>query len=141
MGWVCDQDTPDGHPHEGYLVAVEPVTETNDRGYEIRTGAWRDVGANWNRERDGQPCLDVSHVQMACDCGWRSQRMLAPLGTTWSPCTVFLPTWHHGDLDDASYRLWAQHIGTLTAQSASLGQLAHVPADQAERPIVTAATP
>lgn len=55
---------------------------TTERG-SIR---FRELGPE---DDDGRE-VPVRIIQVGCDCGWRSQRLRAPLGTTWSG-VVFLP--------------------------------------------------
>lgn len=74
MGWFSDDLDP-GYRHEGYAVAL-----TQDDGWR-----WRELGS------DDTGTHAVKWMQIGCSCGWRSPRMLAPQGTDWSPCCIFLP--------------------------------------------------
>lgn len=65
MGWTLD-DLPE---HEGHVVAV--VREPN--GYR-----WRELGTDDEKTK-------VDHIQVGCECGWRSRRIIAPLGTEFLP--------------------------------------------------------
>ena len=111
MGWQSDDGI-----HEGYVVAIEREMVTNEHGYTVPTGAWRDVeGARALMLEDGKwvPTrrVKVDHVQVACECGWRSQRLLAPLGTEWIPNLVLLGEPGGGEQnDDAAYAIWRRHV-------------------------------
>ena len=71
MGWLVDDEHIDDH--EGYLVGV------------IKDDwSWRELGPNDTGTHK------LQWVQIACSCGWRSQRLWAPIGAEWSPCCVFL---------------------------------------------------
>lgn len=59
--------------HEGYLLGIR--RGTNERGSIV----FRQLGT----EREEAP-LPIEIVQVGCDCGWRSQRLRAPHGTTWN---------------------------------------------------------
>jgi hypothetical protein len=72
MGWFRFDD-PDNH--EGFVVGVV-------RDGEYR---WRELGL------DDRDPIAVTTIQIGCECGWRSQRLTAPLGTAWAPCCVFFP--------------------------------------------------
>lgn len=108
MGW-CSEDGS----HEGYLAGL--VRTENESGSIV----FKELGY----PRD-EVSRDLGHVQVACTCGWRSSRLHAPLGTTWSPYIVLLP---RGEHDDASaeftikvlkrkpfeaecFELWKRHI-------------------------------
>lgn len=107
MGWVCCDLPGDlGYEHEGYLVGV------------IRDGfGWRDL-----RAEDGRVAY-LSHVQVACDCGWRSPRMATPLGTGWAPCSVTTHEILYAGLadafEDAAHDMWAAHVESVTADTPS----------------------
>lgn len=126
MGWeIWDDEAGDGQHHEGYVIGVERVTRTDPDGWVRQTDQWRDVGADFDHASDDpaqRARRDVAHVQVACECGWRSERLLAPLGTYWAPCCVMLPTTFDHDLagDEVTYRMWRAHIDGLGPHS--LGQ-------------------
>lgn len=92
MGWLRD-DQPD---HEGWVVAVV-----------------RDDG-RWRELQYGDVEQEISYVQIGCECGWRSPRLVAPLDTRWSPCMVVFPSWSSIEpdelYDDAAADLWDHHI-------------------------------
>ena len=88
MGWMRDSGDDWSYDHEGYLVAVEKID-----------GDWREITPGDAHRGE----FHVSHVQVACSCGWRSERLVAPLGTTWAPCSVFTD----GATDDLAYGIWA----------------------------------
>lgn len=106
MGW-CNDDAPG---HEGFLVALERITERYSSHY-------RELRANVD-ERIGDREIEVRVVQAACECGWRSQRLRAPLGTTWAPSIVMLPK-HEQDgaaasptrkpFETMACELWSEH--------------------------------
>jgi len=96
MGWLREDGRSDQHEHEGYLVAVEREPD----GWP-----WREIGgvADEARAREHGP-IEVRWIQVACDCGWRSQRLVAPFMAEWSPCSVFLRT----DRDEDEFiEVWA----------------------------------
>jgi hypothetical protein len=90
MGWLHD-DFPD---HEGYLVGVV----ASGHGY-------RELGAPSDREAR----LGVDALQVGCECGWRSRRYHAPLGTRWFPFMVELPK-NREKLEDAARAVWIEHL-------------------------------
>lgn len=99
MGWMRDNGEEWSYAHEGYLVAVEKVD-----------GQWREITPS--DEHRGE--FEVSHVQVACECGWRSERLVAPLGTTWAPCSVMTTS----EVDDVAYSIWAdEHRATVQERS------------------------
>lgn len=69
MGWV-NENAP---RHEGYLLAVRAGTN------ELGSVTFRQLDDD--DAKDGP--VQVRIVQIGCDCGWRSQRLRAPQGTTW----------------------------------------------------------
>jgi hypothetical protein len=77
MGWFNEQ----APRHEGYLLGIRAITT---EGGSI---GFRALGGD---DDDGRTDLPLQIVQVGCDCGWRSQRLRAPLGTTWSGI-VMLP--------------------------------------------------
>lgn len=74
MGWVCEADGR----HEGYFVALVPIVGT---GYRFR---------ELDATTEGGP-RPIRFVQVACECGWRSPRLFAPVGSTWSSNHVEIP--------------------------------------------------
>lgn len=88
--------------HEGYLVGIEREKDRTPNGYVVSTDRWHDI------EGDAYaPIRPVHHLQVECTCGWRSQRLLAPIGTRWIPHTVLLPS---DELEDVTYLLWRRHV-------------------------------
>ncbi len=95
MGWLRFDGHVAENDHEGFVVAVEK----SDDGW-----SWRELGdADIARARRDSG-IPVSWLQVGCSCGWRSPRLVAPTGTVWSPCSVFLP--HSGD-DEQFVEVWA----------------------------------
>lgn len=96
MGWLIEDGREDAYEHEGHLVAV-----VHDEG-------------RWRELRFGDEPQDLLYVQVGCECGWRSRRLLAPLGTRWVPAVVVLPTSGAfaatGELsfDDVAELIWVQ---------------------------------
>jgi hypothetical protein len=91
MGWFHD-----AHPgHEGYVVGIE----------KDRNGLYRELGYP-----DREPRARVHYFCLGCDCGWRSERFVAPLGAEYGPFSTEL-----GDeaLEDACRDLWRRHVETL----------------------------
>ncbi len=102
MGWLRDSGEDWSYDHEGYMVAVEQP----ERG-----GEWRELGGPADEARRVIP---VSYVQVACSCGWRSPRLVAPIGTEWVPCSVMTS----GAVDDLAYQIWAdEHRDLLHERS------------------------
>lgn len=91
MGWCNDDDD-----HEGYVQGV------------VRSGyGWRDLGL------DDTATLDATQfcIQVACSCGWRSERMSPPLDAEWAPCSVFMS----GADEDAAHAIWrSEHRDGVT---------------------------
>lgn len=86
MGW-CSDSAPE---HEGYLLA-------------IRKDDWRWVELH---SEDGN--VDrVHYVQVGCECGWRSSRIAAPMGTTFMPSSVLASP----AMEELGHRLWLEHLG------------------------------
>jgi hypothetical protein len=71
MAWFNEQ----APRHEGYIIGLRPVTT------EAGSIDFRALG---DEDDDGRTEVPLRIVQVGCDCGWRSQRLRAPLGTTWS---------------------------------------------------------
>jgi hypothetical protein len=71
MGWFNEQ----APRHAGYMVGIRAITT---EGGSIGFRSLRD------EDDDGRTEIPLRIVQVGCDCGWRSQRLRAPLGTTWS---------------------------------------------------------
>ncbi|WP_437804525.1 hypothetical protein [Sorangium sp. So ce693] len=89
MGWTHDE-----HPgHEGYLVATE--REAN--------GTWHEVRYPDDQKRP------VSSLLVACDCGWRSPRLVAPMGSMWFPFIVEIPERYR----ERAHELWRRHFDSL----------------------------
>lgn len=110
MGWQNDDGS-----HEGWVEGLVREQETDARGYVVSTGRWLEVGADFDHEST-DPAMrarrEVSHVQVVCTCGWRSQRMIAPLGTYWAPCCTVLPSPVPGrpDWEGGAWRVWRGHL-------------------------------
>lgn len=100
MGWLRF-DTADMAEHEGWVVAI------------IRDGNF----GHWRELRLGDHDQEISHVQVGCECGWRSPRMIAPIGTRWAPCIVLFPERHGEDHDFAAADIWSEHIDDLCHDS------------------------
>jgi hypothetical protein len=95
MGWM-HEDTA----HEGWVVAVE---RREQHGWT----RWSEIGMD---DQIGE--VPAQWVQVGCDCGWRSPRLVAPVGTVWAPCSVFFPD---AGFDDAAHDLWREHHIDLLA--------------------------
>lgn len=99
MGWLRDSGEEWSYDHEGYIIAVEKVD-----------GEWREIGmADIPRGT-----FTVNELQVACECGWRSGRFLAPLGTEWAPCSVMTTE----AVDDVAYGIWADEHRNLLSERA-----------------------
>jgi hypothetical protein len=96
MGWLrCDLPDDLVDEHEGHLQGV------------ARDGfGWRDLGL------DDRGQFPVDYVQVACACGWRSQRQFV-LGAEWSPCSVFVDE----VVEDAGVEMWQRHIAEVSETS------------------------
>lgn len=94
MGWL-DVELPD---HEGFIVGVEEIPGRRGFYQQLPTG----------RDEKQQP-RKIKLVQVACDCGWRSSRIRAPLSTEWMPYTVIADEW----FEDIARALWKEHLKTL----------------------------
>ena len=81
-------------------------------GRALRVG-WRDLSLD---DRRSYTCAEF-WVQIACECGWRSQRMPAPLGSSWSPCSVAWPAGQWDEWDEVARGIWrAEHRDQVTAR-------------------------
>lgn len=105
MGWFLGDEADDG-AHEGYLCAVALAPN----GWE-----WRELGPELS---DGSTTgrTTVTTVRVACDCGWRSRRIVCPPGVYYSPHVVVVPD----DLDaweTACSELWKEHALTERART------------------------
>lgn len=105
MGWVRCDDTKDTYDHEGY------VTATVKDGWHH----WRHLGMESNHSKDDLTIpLDADghkvhwEIQIACTCGWTSQRMIPPLSADWMPYSVILT---EAD-DDIAYQIWSTQHAT-----------------------------
>lgn len=107
--------------HEGYVV-----------GFHERA-----PGSAVYRELDGSDLdeRDVHVIAVGCDCGWRSPHLVAPHGTLWHPCSVFLPTVSHEDFVRAILHWhWEQMRGfNVGGTGRSLRELADFCAPKLER--------
>lgn len=97
MGW-CHEVDAEGR-HEGYLVGLVKC----DDGWRLR-----ELGP------DDAPRTPLQIVQVACDCGWRSSRLLAPFGyAQFSPCVVLRDTIDRETFDrweNQCRELWDAHV-------------------------------
>jgi hypothetical protein len=75
MGWLVDDGHPHGYDHEGFVVMV--VKSPDD-------WHWREMSYP---ERTVPAGVEI-RIQVGCECGWRSHRMVPPLGAEWIPCCV-----------------------------------------------------
>jgi hypothetical protein len=132
MGWLRYgdlDDTPVGWSveHEGFVQLVVredegahwlPVTSSESLGHgdlvidsdELVFGVWSDDRRRRVREY---------RVQVACACGWSSQLLPVPLGTSWAPCSLILDERD----EDAARDLWGRfHRDHVAGWPASLTQ-------------------
>lgn len=115
MGWMHDKIG-----HEGYAVALERIRD--DRGsYDWHEITYGRMCARVDAEQAaGRPVtIRVEAVQAGCDCGWRSERLSAPLGTIWTPYIVSFPRVVEEQADDAIRALWLEHMATAIDLSSS----------------------
>lgn len=80
MGWCCDA-YPD---HEGFVRGWQRVTGEGP----FAGSSLREIVCPLPPEPVGARELEVSAVQVCCECGWRSPLLRAPIGTRWMPCLV-----------------------------------------------------
>ena len=105
MGWMND-----AHPgHEGYVVGLVPVGDRQD-------DRWRELGVA-DKELG---TIRLLKVQVACDCGWRSCRMDAPLHTTWSPFHVWFDEVHN-ERQEMGFAIWMAHLASEIDAYALIG--------------------
>lgn len=90
MGWLREDDHPDAYEHEGFAVAI--VRED---------GLYRELRYSHD-ESDRDFAGRVTHMAAACECGWRSQRFIAPLEAGWMPFCIILPE----EYEDALAAVW-----------------------------------
>ena len=103
MGWInCDFD-PRGI-HEGYLVGVVPRRGPDSWLYRELSSANGD---------DDRREIPLRFVQVGCDCGWRSPRIEAPMGTHYWPSYVEAPEW----FEDDCRKRWREHVKRETLTS------------------------
>jgi len=88
MGWMSEQGC------EGYPVALERDSK----------GRWRELTVGDEGRR-----RNLTAVQIACECGWRSPRLPAPLGSEWFPYACFLPE----EFEQRALDIWREHLRTL----------------------------
>jgi hypothetical protein len=89
MGWFSDE----APGHEGYVVGL----------VEVGPYRWRELGV------DDQVAEAIRWVQVGCECGWRSCRMIAPCRTRWYPSTVEIAD----EYQDRAAALWRGHVREL----------------------------
>lgn len=107
MGWFIE-DKPH---HEGYLVGL--VRE--ERGGWTY---WRELAYPADQHRaEG----DITTVQVGCECGWRSSRLVAPALTKWAPHVVVLEPdlRSHREFEEQARALWNRHASTELASFAA----------------------
>lgn len=76
---------------EGHIVAI--VEGPAGVFVEVRSGSRR-------------PIASVAWASAACTCGWRSERVRAPSGVAYFPCSVDAPEWFTATLAGR----WEVHI-------------------------------
>lgn len=83
MGWYREDGRPDAWDHEGYVVMVVKQPDDWD---------WRELGMAKHGHPDDLaiPAGALVKIQAACSCGWRSHRMVPPLGVEWMPFCVLM---------------------------------------------------
>ncbi len=94
MGWCRD-----GAPgHEGYVVGIE----------QFNDGRWRELSNGYDEAHARvEGGIRITHLQVACDCGWRSPRLVAPLHTRWHPFYVEFYDEHY---EEQAANIWDEHI-------------------------------
>lgn len=108
MGWNADG----AEAHEGYLVGLVPEVGKTIDGIEYESGILRELG--YHRDGDRQGDVPLQWVCVGCDCGWRSPRMLAPTGTHWTPCRVWIAYGADDSIvegyEESARKLWLAHV-------------------------------
>ena len=97
MGWINDS----APGHEGYLIGIVPALNPDD------TLRYRELCLATDADRDN---VILRHVQVGCDCGWRSPRLAAPSSTRWRPSAVEAPL----RFEEHARLLWHEHIDLET---------------------------
>lgn len=96
MGWFTDESH-----HQGHLVALVP----DETGPFVGDARRREL-VSQPGENIGSRCVQVTHVQVGCSCGWRSGVIRAPAGTEWVPSCVLAKE----DFEDLCAELWRSHV-------------------------------
>lgn len=105
MGWCCDIEG-----HEGHLVGIVDQHSLFDDGVAIDPALEQYPHERELRyPKDDFDCL-VREVRVACECGWRSPKLRAPLGTKWRPWCLTVPS---DEAEDVARELWKQHVDNL----------------------------
>jgi hypothetical protein len=107
MGWFRDDPA-----HEGYVVGlveeeVEFIYPNLPRRQPHHSKHLRELTYSRDHDREvPEGGLRVATFQVACECGWRSPRFVAPFRARWLPYSLEL-----GDegLEDAARELWGAH--------------------------------
>src|SRR3990172_9145429 len=89
MGWFREDDPA----HEGYVVGLVPeqVTYKALDGRAIRATHLRELNYHQDHDREvAKGGLPVTVFQVACECGWRSRRFVAPCRARWYPYSLEL---------------------------------------------------
>lgn len=95
MGWIDCSGDEWRYQHEGYVVGIKRIEGTSQ---------FRELGS------DDLDVIPLNWIQVGCECGWRSPRILAPSGTKWTPCCVTLPSERK---DDEASLIWQRHVSSL----------------------------
>lgn len=110
MGWQHEEH---GLEHEGYLIGL-----VDDGG----RGLFREL----TLRHDGniQDAIQLEHVSVGCDCGWRSSRMRAPSGTEWTPCQVWLAQGRDDSIaegyEESARKIWLAHVADVREHGAPM---------------------
>src|SRR5574338_974027 len=94
MSWCSDDGT-----HEGYIVGLVR-DEKHGTFVGHNEGRWRELDV-----RDIQPVPRLTHVRVACACGWRSP-LIWGTGCAFTPSVVHAPS----TVEDAARELWKFHV-------------------------------
>jgi hypothetical protein len=104
VGWFNSE-----HPgHEGYLVGLQ----RDESGVD----GFRELGFRKSATADSPDLVeqaDIKTLQVACECGWRSARFMAPVGTAYAPHMIFLSDHSDADLREVAAELWTKHLGDV----------------------------
>lgn len=102
---LFNEDLDPRHLHEGYLVGIVLATDAGGA-----PSSWRYRELSLSAGDDGN--VRLTRVQMGCSCGWRSPRLVAPVGTLYFPSIVDAPQ----AFEDECAARWHEHLQQEASQ-------------------------